>query len=43
MTVDFRTITIEDLQDIVIPFEWEVPFTGRSCRHWNMRHSLTEQ
>ncbi|KAJ3057446.1 hypothetical protein HK097_006374 [Rhizophlyctis rosea] len=26
--VDFRTITIADLQDIIIPFEWEVPFTG---------------
>ncbi|KAJ3046024.1 hypothetical protein HDV00_003773 [Rhizophlyctis rosea] len=26
--VDFRTISIADLQDIVIPFEWEVPFTG---------------
>ncbi|KAJ3151173.1 hypothetical protein HDU86_006164 [Geranomyces michiganensis] len=26
--VDFETITIADLQNIVIPFEWKVPFTG---------------
>ncbi|KAJ3282619.1 hypothetical protein HK104_010795 [Borealophlyctis nickersoniae] len=26
--VDFKTVTIQELQEIIIPFSWDIPFTG---------------